>query len=829
MNAATATGLPAGTHNVLVTDSFGCNQSIIVEITQPTALSATTNTSNVSCFGGNDGSITVDVSGGTPAYQFSWNTNPGQNGQTAQNLQAGLYEVLITDANGCQLTVSDSVTQPYLPVTLNVSATAVSCYGGNDGQIEVLATGGNAPYDYSWSNGDTTSVNSGLSSGFYSLTVTDSEGCNSSKSNIFVMQPLPLLVGYEKEHIRCYGEDNGKISITVLGGNAPYSYTWSNGISASSIQDDLSPGYYNLTITDENGCEKYIDSIEIIEPLEIQIALLSGDESCPGEFNGWVAATATGGSMPYLYQWSNGFMGKNINGLSAGNYNLTVRDINNCKAKSSIIVEEGQLPDPLNLTDYASCYGDSLTIVLPEEFEYNWSSTAYISCDTCHNPIIYSSETSIFHVTASIPNTNQCYIEDSLNYQILPFPEVQLPADTAICKGNGIEININSTDSILWLSGNGIPCIDCPSNFIYPEISSEYHIAVYNEYGCINYGTLNIDVFPEPEFIIDPDTTICSGQHINLNGNIVSDNTTLTWLSDDGSLYLDSEQISVNPHQTTTYYAYAVNQYGCSLSNETTVYVVENQSTTFVDSIAICKGQEVQLESHIPELDENSTFTWSPEWMFENANELNPVVSPQHDITFQLSTDGEICENFVQYVHIVVEEGPEVKISYELTDITLNTYQLLSSAIGNELEYYWSPDEYLDCSDCPNPLILENGSSFFELTVIDNNGCEATDSIFLQITDYCLEDIFIPNTFTPDGNEINDILYVRSRKLESIDFFRIFNRWGQLVFETNDINSGWDGRFNGVILNSDVFAYHLQARCFSGVTVTKYGNVTLLR
>ncbi|MGE0637405.1 MAG: SBBP repeat-containing protein, partial [Bacteroidia bacterium] len=245
-------GLTAGTYSVTVTASNGCTATCSVTVGQPaSAVSASCSKTDVSCFGGNNGSVSVSASGGTGSYSYLWNT--GATTASVSGRTAGSYSVTVTDANGCTATCSVTVGQPSAALSASCSKTDVLCFGGNTGSASVSASGGTAPYSYSWSNGATGASASGLVAGSYSVTVTDARGCTASCS-VTVGQPSAALsASCSKTDVLCFGGNTGSASVSASGGTAPYSYSWSNGATGASASG-LVAGSYSVTVTDARGC-----------------------------------------------------------------------------------------------------------------------------------------------------------------------------------------------------------------------------------------------------------------------------------------------------------------------------------------------------------------------------------------------------------------------------------------------------------------------------------------------------------------------------------------------------------------------------------------------
>jgi len=355
--------LPAGTYTVTVTDANGCTETLSTSITQPSGVLTATlqSLTNVSCYAGNNGEIQVNVVQGTSPYSYSWSN--GSTSQNIANLPAGNYTVTVTDANGCTETLSAAITQPSGALTATLQSSAnVSCYAGANGEIQVNVTQGTAPYFFNWSNGATTQNISNLSSGTYSVTITDANGCTSNLS-VSISQPSAPLSGSATvtSNISCYSGNNGTVDLTVTGGTSPYTYLWSNGSTTQDLTG-VGAGTYSVTVTDANGCI-FTASSTITQPvgaLSVS-ASISQNVNCYGGNDGSVALNVGGGTQPYSYSWSNGSTSQNINNLVAGVYTVTVTDINGCfvTATATVAEPQGELDVTLQSSQNVNCYGGS--------------------------------------------------------------------------------------------------------------------------------------------------------------------------------------------------------------------------------------------------------------------------------------------------------------------------------------------------------------------------------------------------------------------------------------------------------------------------------------
>jgi hypothetical protein len=250
-STAQVQGLSAGLYSVTVTDADACSASNQITLTDPVLLSANLSTTGETAVGANDGTATTVVSGGTAPYNFVWSN--GANTPLLNNLSPGTYTVTITDANACTTLRTASVSGFNCTLSTQLNATNSTCFGANNGTAQALQLGGNAPFNYHWNTGDTTSSVQNLSPGTYTVTVNDASGCENASDVTITQPPLLQVSATDLQHPLCQNNANGVISVTTSGGIAPYGYAWNNGANTPSIEQ-LLPGSYQLTITDAVDC-----------------------------------------------------------------------------------------------------------------------------------------------------------------------------------------------------------------------------------------------------------------------------------------------------------------------------------------------------------------------------------------------------------------------------------------------------------------------------------------------------------------------------------------------------------------------------------------------
>jgi len=331
------TGLVANTYTLTVTDANSCMAMASYTISQPAAaLAASSTQTNVSCFGGNNGTITASATGGTAPYMFMW--AGGITTAARTGLAAGTYTVTVTDFNGCMTMTSATITQPAAALTASTTATTVSCFGGNDGTATVTSAGGTGAVMFMWSNTQTTATATGLVANAYTVTATDANGCTTTATTTVTQPAAALTTTPASTTPSCIGDVDGMIMANATGGTAPYMYMWSN-TQTTATTTGLAAGVYQLTVTDSRACVTNA-TITLSDPAAISLTLNSADVLCNGGTTGMAMATTAGGTGAFTYTWSNGETSATATGLMAGVYTIAVRDANGCSETGSVTISE---------------------------------------------------------------------------------------------------------------------------------------------------------------------------------------------------------------------------------------------------------------------------------------------------------------------------------------------------------------------------------------------------------------------------------------------------------------------------------------------------------
>jgi gliding motility-associated-like protein len=370
-------GLVAGLYSVIVTDANSCSSvSLPVTLNEPAALSGSiTAQTNVSAFGGNDGSVTVGGSGGTGAYQFKLDAGSYQASGTFTSLTATSYTVTIQDVNLCSVVIPVTITQPAAILSGSItSQTNIACFGTSTGSVTVAGSGGVAPYDYKLGAGtyQPSGTFANLGSTTYTVTVRDAS-LSTFDVSVTITQPLSAVSGSvtSQTNVLCFGNNMGSVTVGGSGGTSPYLYKIGAGsYQVSGTFGSLTAGAYTITVQDANLC-----TIDLPITISQPVAALTGsiltqtNALCSGSTNGTVTAAGAGGTAPYDYSLNGGtyLTSDTFTGLAAATYTITVRDANLCTATVSATVTEPAVLALASTKVDASCPGvpdGSITLTL---------------------------------------------------------------------------------------------------------------------------------------------------------------------------------------------------------------------------------------------------------------------------------------------------------------------------------------------------------------------------------------------------------------------------------------------------------------------------------
>jgi gliding motility-associated-like protein len=448
---------------------------------------------HASCNGISDGTATASTTDGTSPYNYLWST--GATNASINGLVVGTYSVTVTDNNGLTDSTSVTIIQPTALISSAVVDSNTTCNGLSNGGATASATGGTAPYTYTWNNSATTASITGVVAGTYSITVTDNNGCTSISSATVTQPALLVAASVIDSNTTCNGLSNGGATASAIGGTIPYTYAWSNSATTASITS-VAAGTYSITVTDNNGCTDSA-SVTITEPvLLVATTVVDSNISCNGLSNGGATASAIGGTTPYTYAWSNSATTASITGVVAGTYSVTITDQNGCTSISSSTITEPAILVAASVVDSnVTCNGltnggaSASATGGTTSYTYAWS-TSTGSATIATTASITGVAAGIYSVT--ITDNNGC--TDSASVIIT---EPTLLVTTTIVDSNttcsgAIDGGATTSSS----GGTGVYTYTWSNSAITASITgvaaNTYTVTVTDANGCSNINTINI-------------------------------------------------------------------------------------------------------------------------------------------------------------------------------------------------------------------------------------------------------------------------------------------------------------------------------------------------
>ncbi|MAC94148.1 MAG: hypothetical protein CMC96_01470 [Flavobacteriales bacterium] len=834
----TAGNLSQGTYQVTVSDANGCTTISTVTITEPPLLTASISaTTNVSCNGLSNGRAVVTANGGTLPYTYLWNDN--QQTDTASNLSAGSYSVTVTDNKGCTATANITISEPAQLTVSNASSTDVSCNGGNDGQATVNINGGTTPYTYLWSDNQTTATANNLTEGTYTVTVTDDLGCTISDT-IIINEPTVLTSTISStSNISCNGAADGSATVSATGGTQPYTYNWSNNATTANIQN-LNPGTYIVTITDANSCTK-VDSVSISQPNALTSSISnSTNVSCFGLADGTAAVTLSGGTTPYTYFWSTNATTSSIQNLGAGTYRVTVTDNNNCRITDSVtITQPNQLTSSLSGQDI-SCFGRNDGTISASvnggtaPYSYNWSNNS-------SNSTIGNLAAGTYTVT--ITDINSCEVTNSFQINEPDDLTLSVTADDTVCINvpkQLVAVAQGGTGAYTYSWSNNLG--NSPNQSVTPQQNTTYSVSVTDANNCpqkVESVSLTVRDIASNNLSVNSSNNVCVGDSatisVSFDGNLepyfYNWNQALNGISDQ----------RVSPPSTTTYRLTITDICNNSINDSAVVQVSEPPQINLNDTLVQgCEDLSVSFSNRTP-----NGYTY--EWIFGNG-ESSTEAEPTHiytepglyNVGLKVTTP-QGCESISDANYQVrVLNAPEAEIFANPTSADIkNPIIDFYGNFGDAVSWEWFFGDGRDSSNVNNITYTyaDTGTYRVKLFETGSNGC--IDSAFVNIRINPNYDIKIPNVFIPNTGGSNGGTYNPNNPDNSVFFpymeyvedyhLMIFNRWGELVFESKDINIGWDGYYKGKLAQADVYVYKIEVQFINGKRETKVGDLTLLR
>ncbi len=829
--------LAAGNYTLTVRDANSCSVTASISVSQPAPVTATVvSITNASCSGVNNGAININPSGGNSPYTFSWS-----NAATSQNitgLAAGTYSVTVRDAAACVGVLANiSITQSPPIVITQDSVRNVTCSAGTNGAIFIGATGGTAPLVYNWSNGRTTQDITGLNSGIYSVTVSDINNCTATRANILISEPVAITITSTSITQASCGASNGAINIAVAGGNPIFTFVWSNGVSSQNLTG-LASGNYAVTATDARGCIA-TNTFAINNNSSLSVTTTSiANVNCNGAANGGINVSVAGGVSPYSFSWSNGTTNQNATGLSAGLYNLTVTDATACIF--NLVNLSVSQPSALSVSSSSInilCNGNSTGAATVSVtggvggFTYVWSnglSTASITGLTAGNYI------------ATATDANGCVITNNITISQPSAISVALAATNLNCNSNNTG-SINST-----VTGATAPYRFSWSNGATGQNLSNlaagvYRLTVTDANNCVSSN--NVVTISQPSAL---SLTVASTADANcsdsndgfINVNIGGGAAPYRFVWSNAATGQNLANLAAGLYAVTV-----TDANGCTISLNNINILAPAALVVAVEAIIGTLPCDL---SPVGELEVTATGGGAANvnyvWSNGSTNAiLNNLAAGNYVVTATNANGCTATANAGIIAPLVPTINPFIgQIATVDTTITWgSTVALNAGSNVAGVSYNWT--ELLNPANAfiqnPNQAVTSATPNLaaqyqFVVTASATTGiqtCTVRDTLRLTVTQ---EDFLgLPNAFTPNGDGNNDRFRPVNLEPQFIKSFKVFNRWGQVLYDNSTLSDGgWDGVYKNEAQPRDVYIYLLMYQFPQNPEpIEMRGEVTLIR
>lgn len=869
---ATATGLTAGSYVVVVSDANGCTEDTTVTVTEPLPIVPSVVVVDANCNNINNGSATASATGGTSPFSYQWDA--GANNQataSATTIGAGMYTVTITDASGCTVDTTVTLTEPP-PIVLDSSfSTNISTCGGTDGTISIFATGGTGTLRYSIDGAaswQSPGLYTGLTAGFYNSFISDDNNCTIAGPNFTLIDPVPYTLAPTATDALCFGAADGTATGVAVGGLAPYQWQWdaAAGNQATITATGLIAGTYAVTSTDSLNCTA-TNTVIVGQPATFAATATHTDVTCNGDDDGTVTVAGTGGTTPYSYTWgpiTGNQTTITATGLAPGVYNVLVTDNQGCTASTTDSLVE---PDLLVLTATGTdvqCFGDV-------DGQITVNAAGGITPILCVWPsgAVGGTQINLAAGTYTITCSDANLCTSTVTQAILEPTDIVLATDSVPVSCNG-----QSDGTAIVTPTGGIPGY----NYVWGggatgQTNAQaqllpagiYPVTVTDQNGCAD--SVGILVTEPPVLMINSaagtDPVECQGSDGMLVVSVTGGEPPYDYSLNTGASFAPLTSDTIAGLNSGGYGLMIRDASGCT-NYFGVIQLVEPTpfSVGLGPDSTVCSNAGFYLDAGYP----GSTYSWSTGQVTQTifplatGNYAVTVVDPNNclafgNVTIEVDTTPKadftgpatvcISENVVQFVGVdpggawrgrAIQETTGrflparaglgehwiyheyVGACYDIDSTTITVLDVPELYIGPdiELEYGFEhemaagPHEYTSVvwqDGFPEAHYVATEAGTYSVLVTNEDGCVAADTII--ITTRCTPEVWVPNAFTPDGDGDNDVFAFKGLHVDRFFQAFIFNRQGELLWSTNDITDTWDGRYNGRIVQDGVYVYRL--------------------
>lgn len=820
-NCASPTASPAATttYTVTGTGANGCTGTAQVTVTVNTTPVITVAGNNPICVGNN---VSLTASGAT---SYTWTPATGLSctncaNPTANPTTTTTYTVTGTSGVGCTASTTVTVVVNPLP-TVSAGNNVAICSGSST----VLQATGATTYTWTPATGlsCTNCANptaNPTTTTTYTVTGTNSNNCSNTATVTVAVNPKPTITTANQSI--CPG---GSANLLATGGT---SYVWSpaTGLSctncANPVASPATTTTYTVTGTGANGCTNTATATVTVNP--VPVVTVSGNTSiCLGVGS---PLTASGAST-YTWTPATGLSCTNCanptaNPATTTTYTITGTSGVGCSASTQVTVTVHTPPNVTASNNVSTCAGTAVSLQGAGAATYVWSPATGLSCTACTTTSANPTNTTTYVVTGT--DAFGCTDTGMVTVTVLPLPVVVASPDTSVCRLTPVQLQVSGADSYVWSPAAGLSCTTCNNPVASPTATTTYTVTGTGTNGCVNTDQVTVTLYTQPPVNAGPDQTICFGQSAQLQASgavsyLWSPATSLTCTACPNPL--------ANPASDANYLVIGTDVHGCVDSDRVAITVIQRGPVSVGPGGDICAGESFQLSAT-----GGTSYSWSPAAGLSNTTIANPVAAPAATTTYTVTIRQGQCFTDDLPVTVTVHPLPTVNAGPD-RNIIAGSSTVIQTTSTDVQTYAWTPGSGLSCTNCANPSASPERTTTYTVNVESEFGCKAKDDVTLFVT--CdASQLWLPNTFTPNGDGQNDRFYPHGKGITTVTRFRIYDRWGELLYDVSnmpvdDANYGWDGTYKNRQLKPDVFVYIISAQCSTGEPLEIKGDISLIR
>lgn len=856
-NLPTAEFTMPGDYEILIeAPSTGCVALATVTVPANSAFTYDLSFENPSCPNATNGTITIDnFSGGVAPYTCMW-SDMSITDCMPTGLSAGTYMVTISDDTGCEIDTMIMLEDQPLNFTVDIVVVDVGCSPAMGGSIDVTPVGGIGPFVCMWDDATIMSCNpTGLDEGTYNFTITDDAGCELDTFATILGNPVMITFDQDITNPSCSG-GLGSISISnIMGGMAPYEVTWNDPTLLGPDITGLSANDYTASITDDNGCVLDTTFALINQDDSFQPPFISQAPTCINGDDGFISILNCIGCTCEWEDPTLNIQNCDLVGLTQGMYNVTITDPAGCQQDTmiDISVTEGLEIELVNMPIDAECFevanGQAEAIVTNDPlgigtFDFFWSSIGDDDSglsDTAEN--LAQGQNWVYAFDGFCQS-------DTLFFTTNEPTKIRLDFDNSVINGTMCR---GECDATVMLQGRGGTSASGDYSFEWSDGGSGAnrtdvcpgwnYITIIDDNDCMQIDSI---------FITQPDTLIvqidstastslnCFG---NATGTIKVDamggcfDFVYEWPAG-----VDSDEDTAEDLELGTYVITVTDGCGCAKEVEFDLQGADQIQPTLIDpGVAECFGgtADIGVVDVIGGVPGNYTYSIN----FGERLAIDSIVEVPIGMYSLTVFDAGGCSETVQVEvaqpdQLIVDLGSDICLDLGETNVVIT-----ANVSGNQsdVDFFWSSDspfECIDSTDCDAISITPSTFATYEVEIVDGNGCTDTDIIQVEIK--AQRNVYVPTVFNPDAFPPNDrLMLLTGQGVEEVLFFRIFDRWGNMVYEVENLpaptnnDSGWDGRRGNNGPNSEVeqgvYVYSAEVRFVDGEIIKYRGGITLLK